>query len=165
MSTHTENGQIEAERQLLTTLHEVSLLSSRLFNLAVRDMGLTRTQWMVLYQLYLNGNQSQTEIARALSLAKPPLGKVIDLLERDGWLTRRRSPKDRRENIVALTAKVDPLIGPLSKTVSQISRQAFTGISLKQQDLFIRRLEQIRENMRSSLEAQQHTHHHQSINL
>ena len=154
MSTGNKKTQFEAEGLLLTTLQEVSLLSSRLFNLAVREMGLTRTQWMVLYQLYLNGEQSQTEIARALSLAKPPLGKVIDLLERDGWLTRRRSKKDRRENIVALTAKVDPFISPLTKTVSQISRQAFVGISQSQQDLFIRRLEQIRQNMKSSLEAQ-----------
>ena len=51
---------------------------ARLFNRQVKDLGLTRTQWQVLYLLYMNGEQTQTSIADSLMMAKPPLGKVVD---------------------------------------------------------------------------------------
>ena len=152
MSSRSESDTSEVERSLLTAIHEASLLGSRLFNRAVRDIGLTRTQWMVLYRLYLEGEQSQTEIARSLSIAKPPLGKVIDLLERDGWLTRKQNPADRRENLVSLTDKIEPLIAPLSETVTNISRKALHGTTLKQRETFIQVLERVNKNMRDSLE-------------
>lgn len=128
-------------------------MSSRMFNQAVKEVGLTRTQWMVVYQLYREGEQSQTEIARSLSLAKPPLGKVIDLLEKDGWLTRKQNPNDRRENLISLTGKVEPLIDPLTRTVTDISRQAVEGTTPQDQETFERVLKQIIGNMRKSLSA------------
>jgi MarR family transcriptional regulator for hemolysin len=152
MSSRSGLDASEVERSLLTAIHEASLLGSRLFNRAVRDIGLTRTQWMVLYRLYLEGEQSQTEIASSLSIAKPPLGKVIDLLERDGWLTRKQNPADRRENLVSLTDKIVPLIAPLSETVANISREALLGTTPKQQQIFIQVLERVNKNMRGSLE-------------
>ncbi len=142
----------ELEREFLTAIHEASLISSRIFNQAVKNVGLTRTQWMVVYRLYIEGERSQTEIARSLSIAKPPLGKVIDLLEKDGWLTRKQNPKDRRENLISLTKKVEPLIDPLKRTVTDISRQALKGTTPQQQETFVRVLEQIISNMRKSLE-------------
>jgi MarR family transcriptional regulator for hemolysin len=152
MSSRSGLDASEVERSLLTAIHEASLLGSRLFNRAVRDIGLTRTQWMVLYRLYLEGEQSQTEIASSLSIAKPPLGKVIDLLERDGWLTRKQNPADRRENLVSLTDKIVPLIAPLSERVANISREALLGTTPKQQQIFIQVLERVNKNMRGSLE-------------
>ena len=152
MSSPSKNRNIKPERQFLTEIHEASLMSSRMFNQAVKDMGLTRTQWMVVYRLYLEGEQSQTEIARSLSLAKPPLGKVIDLLEKDGWLTRKQNPNDRRENLIALTKKVNPLIDPLTQTVTDISRQALEGTTPQEQETFERVLKQIISNMRKNLE-------------
>ena len=152
MSRPSKTRDGEPERQFLTAIHEASLMTSRLFNQAVKDVGLTRTQWMVVYRLYLEGEQSQTEIARSLSIAKPPLGKVIDLLEKDGWLTRKQNPKDRRENLISLTDKVEPLIDPLTLTVTDISHQALKGTTRQQQETFIHVLEQMIKNMRKSLE-------------
>ena len=152
MSRPSKTRDGEPERQFLTAIHEASLMTSRLFNQAVKDVGLTRTQWMVVYRLYLEGEQSQTEIARSLSIAKPPLGKVIDLLEKDGWLTRKQNPKDRRENLISLTDKVEPLIDPLTLTVTDISYQALKGTTRQQQETFIHVLEQMIKNMRKSLE-------------
>jgi MarR family transcriptional regulator, transcriptional regulator for hemolysin len=151
-SASKSKKEIEPDRQFLTAIHEASLLSSRMFNQAVKDVGLTRTQWMVVYRLYLEGEQSQTEIARSLSLAKPPLGKVIDLLEKDGWLTRKQNPNDRRENLISLTKKVEPLIDPLTRTVTDISRQALAGTTRQEQETFDRVLKQIISNLRNNLE-------------
>ena len=151
MSSRSKPSASPAETQLLTAIHEASLMGSRLFNQAVKEVGLTRTQWMVVYRLYLEGEQSQTEIARSLSIAKPPLGKVIDLLEKDGWLTRKQNPRDRRENLISLTGKVEPLISPLTRTVSEISREALKGTTTRQREIFFGVLAQINTNMRNSL--------------
>ena len=153
MSRAPNSRGSESEKEFLTAIHEASLISSRIFNQAVRNVGLTRTQWMVVYRLYLEGEQSQTEIARSLSIAKPPLGKVIDLLQKDGWLTRKQNPEDRRQNLISLTDKVNPLIGPLTRTVTDISHQALKGTTKQQQKTFIFVLEQIINNMRDNLES------------
>lgn len=153
MSNHSKKDRKDPEKRLLTAIHEVSLMGSRLFNQAVKEIGLTRTQWMVIYQLYLKGEQSQTEIARSLSVAKPPLGKVIDLLEKGGWLTRMQNPNDRRENLIRLTDKVEPLIAPLTSTVTNIDQQVFQGVSPKQQASFVKILDKINANMRAQLES------------
>lgn len=144
--------KVKQEPSVLAQIHEASLLSSRLFNHEVKSLGLTHTQWTVIHQVYINGEKSQSELARSLSLAKPPLGKMIDLLERDGWLVRRQNPEDRRENLVSLTNKVNPLIAPLAETAIEISRKAFRGISIDQQKAFCQILEQITGNIQRSLE-------------
>ncbi|XOV85318.1 MAG: MarR family transcriptional regulator [bacterium] len=114
----------------------MSLFIAWLFNREMKDLGLTRTQWMVMYQLYLDGEQSQTDLATALSTAKPPLGKVIDKLEQDGWVHRRQNPEDRRQNLVSLTDKVSPLIEPLKNVVDNIDEIAMGDLNQDQRAQF-----------------------------
>ncbi len=131
-----QDNQIDDDTQISRTIHEMSLFIARLFNREMKDLGLTRTQWMVMYQLYLGGEQSQTDLATALSSAKPPLGKVIDKLEQDGWVHRRQNPADRRENLVSLTEKVSPLIEPLSDVVANIGEIAMRDLTQGQRAQF-----------------------------
>ena len=128
-------------------IHEVGLLAVKLFNRQIKEVGLTSSQWQVLYLLYEQDGQTQTELADHLTMAKPPLGKIVDRLEEDEWVIRRDDPLDRRAKRVFLTHKVNPLIKPLEKIVAGIGdtttrgltdaeRQAFTGfIELALQNL------------------------------
>lgn len=139
--------------QFSATIHELSLLVARLFNQEVRDLGLTRTQWMILYRLYQDGEQSQTQLANKLSMAKPPLGKVLERLEAENWITRCQNPRDRRANLVALTEKVSPLIEPLSKVVASIGETGMATLSDSDQATLGRLLVAIRENLLAALET------------
>lgn len=109
---------------------------------------------MVLYRLYQDGEQSQTNLANKLSMAKPPLGKVLEKLEADGWITRSQNSKDRRENLVTLTEKVSPLIEPLTEVVASIGETGVSTLSKKEQAALTRFLVEVRRNLLSAIEAQ-----------
>lgn len=116
---------------MTVAFHEMALMVSRLFNARVREHGLTRSQWQLLYSLYKQDGQTQSDLADSLSMAKPPLGKIVDRLQEHGWVTRKEDPTDRRAKRVFLTDKVYPLIEPLEHIVSDIGETATEGFSAR----------------------------------
>jgi DNA-binding MarR family transcriptional regulator len=142
---------VSADVKFSTLIHEISLLVSRSFNRRVKEMGLTRSQWMVLYWLYSDGVQSQTELAEKLSIAKQPLGKVIDRLEQDGWLVRNQNPEDKRQKLVSVTNKIQPFIKPLSEVVDGIDKLALISLPPNDQISLMEDLLQIRAHLKSDL--------------
>jgi DNA-binding MarR family transcriptional regulator len=130
-------------------MHEISLMVARLFNRQVKEMGLTRTQWQVLYLLYMNGEQTQTSIAETLMMAKPPLGKVVERLEAAGWVVRRDDTNDRRAKVVRLTDKIDPMLRSLEILVDDIGCTATRGMSVKEAKQFYRLLKLAHANLLS----------------
>jgi DNA-binding MarR family transcriptional regulator len=128
-------------------MHEISLMVARLFNRQVKEMGLTRTQWQVLYLLYMNGEQTQTSIAETLMMAKPPLGKVVERLEAAGWVVRRDDTNDRRAKVVRLTDKIDPMLRSLEILVDDIGCTATRGMSVKEAKQFYRLLKLVHANL------------------
>jgi DNA-binding MarR family transcriptional regulator len=110
-------------------------------------MGLTRTQWQVLYLLYMQGEQSQTYIADTLMMAKPPLGKVVERLESGGWITRRDDDKDRRAKLVRLTPKIQPMLNSLESLVDDIGGIATRGMSKKEAAQFYKLIKLAHANL------------------
>jgi MarR family transcriptional regulator for hemolysin len=140
------------DTHLTVAFHEIALMVARLFNGEVRHIGLTRSQWQVLHQLYSLDGQTQTDLAEALYMEKPPLGKLIDRLEHDGWVTRKEDAKDRRAKRVFLTKKVYPLIEPLEGIVEQIGETAMKGFSTSDRKAFESLLRRTHENLTKSLD-------------
>ena len=130
-----------------TLFHEISLMVARLFNRQVKEMGLTRTQWQVLYLLYMQGEQSQTYIADTLMMANPPLGKVVERLESGGWITRRDDDKDRRAKLVRLTPKIQPMLNSLESLVDDIGGIATRGMSKKEAAQFYKLIKLAHANL------------------
>jgi len=141
--------QIEGhQHQLLGTLiHEMSLMNARVFNRRMKEVGLTRSKWQVLYFLYQEGRQSQTTIANSLMLAKPPLGKVIDRLEEAGWVERCADANDKRAKLVCLTPKIEPMLGLLEDVVKEIGGIATIGMTGEEQATLFRLLEVAHTNI------------------
>lgn len=130
-----------------TLVHELSLLVSRAFNAKSQDIGLTRTQWMILYRLHQGGEQSQTEIATKLSIAKQPLGKVVEQLESEGWVKRKRNPLDKRAYLVSNTSKVTPLIPSLYTVVKDIDDLGLKGLDGAEREQLINHLKMMKINI------------------
>ena len=81
-------------------VQEVSLLMRKHFNRLVRDMRLTAPQWQVLAELHRQQGITQTELADNLVMAKSPLGKLLDKLERNGLIERRPDEIDRLVDVL-----------------------------------------------------------------
>lgn len=66
-------------------------------------VGLTEAQFGVLEALLHVGPSSQTTLADKLLTSTSNLTVVLDNLERDGLISRRRSSRDRRQRLVELS--------------------------------------------------------------
>ena len=149
MSTQSKSvNQNKGHHQLLGTLiHEISLMNAKLFNRRMKEVGLTRTQWQVLYLLYREDRLSQTAIANSLMLAKPPLGKVVDRLEKGGWVTRCADASDKRAKLVCLTPKIKPMLGLLENLVEEIGGIATIGMTGEEKATLFRLLKLAHTNL------------------
>ena len=75
------------------------------FDRRVRRLGLTRAQWLMLTRLYRRPGTSQTELAEMLEVDRASAGRMIDRMEKGGWVERRADPIDRRVKRLHLTAE------------------------------------------------------------
>lgn len=135
------------ERHINVLLHEVNLLASKLFNRRIRDVGLTRTQWHVLYLLHEQDGLSQTELADHLTITKPSLGHVVDRLVERGWVERAEDSTDRRVKRVYLTEKIGPLLSPLEQIVEELGNATTKGLTQTEKKSFAAFLAVAYENL------------------
>ena len=120
-------------------LSDVARLIRTVFDRRMRELGLTRGQWLVLTRLYRRPGASQTELADMLEIDRASAGR-IDRMEKAGWLERRADEGDRRINRLYLTsgarksharmwkiaeATVDDALG----TLSEREREEFTRMT------------------------------------
>ena len=123
-------------------LSDVARLIRTIFDRRVRDIGLTRAQWLVLTRLYRRPGASQTELADMLEIDRASAGRMIDRMEKGGWVERRADPIDRRVKRLHLTPEarrvharmwaiaestVDDALSPLSP----LERARFTGLAAR----------------------------------
>jgi MarR family transcriptional regulator for hemolysin len=76
---------------------------SRAFDQALSAVGGSRSLWLILLSLRSGRAANQEELAAAVGIRGPTLTHHLNALESEGLVTRRRSPSNRREQLVALT--------------------------------------------------------------
>lgn len=73
------------------------------------DVPLTPEQFMLIDLLWNQGEMSQQELADQLQKDKNSVTKLVDALERKGFVIRRQNKNDRRSNTLILTDKAEHL--------------------------------------------------------
>jgi|TARA_B100000315_G_scaffold251736_1_gene287106 DNA-binding MarR family transcriptional regulator len=135
------------ERHLTPTITEINLLIAKTFNRRVRALGVTRAQWQALFWLSRRDGLTQTELAELLVIARPPLGKIVDRLEAEGWVERRPDQHDRRIKRLFTTDKVQPLLEPAQAVVVELGEASMRGMDAEERAQLMRLLLRMRENL------------------
>ena len=83
-----------------------SRLLSNLLAQHLRDAGidLTAEQWGAIIVLHNGEAMTQGQLGERLHLEKSSVSRLINGLERRGWLARTQDPNDSRQRIVTLTS-------------------------------------------------------------
>jgi len=67
---------------------------------------MTVAQFSVLnHFVRLGGERSLVDLARAFQVSKPAMGKLVQRLEAQGFLSLRSNPEDNRSKLVSITAR------------------------------------------------------------
>ncbi|MBI5441866.1 MAG: MarR family transcriptional regulator [Deltaproteobacteria bacterium] len=80
-------------------------------NQRLKGLGVTAPMFIALGQLSrAEKGLIQRELADRLAIEGPTLVRLVDRLEADGWVRRRPSDSDRRQNVLVLTDKALPAL-------------------------------------------------------
>ena len=126
------------DRYIGYVLSDIARLLRTVFDRRVRDMGLTRAQWLMLTRLHRRPGASQSELADMLEIDRASAGRMIDRMEKGGWLERRADGGDRRVNRLHLTEEARRVHARIWKRAEATVDDALASLSLAERAEFTR---------------------------
>lgn len=117
------------------------------FNDRLMKKGISRVQWTALYFLGKHESMSQNELADKMDLKSSTIARLIDRLERDGYVRRIKEPNDRRITKLLLTEEGHTLRESLLPEGEQMSEIITQGISDAEMETFLRVLRKMTDNV------------------
>lgn len=137
------------EQSIGYLISDAARLMRTVFDRRVRRLGLTRAQWLVLARLHRSPGASQSELADMMEVEKASAGRMVDRLERKGWIVRRADPADRRINRLYLTPDAEKISKRMRTVAEQTVDDAVHGLTRDQ----ITQLTGLLESMKTRLLA------------
>lgn len=126
-------------------------LTAHLFEQALNNelagTGITMRQVQVLACLALYGESGQSELAKQLRIEPSTLVRILDRMERDGWIERCGAPEDRRKKIIRPTDQVAAKWAEIVEHGERMERQTTDGLSRSQLKILKDTLMVIRKNL------------------
>ena len=128
-------------------LHDVSRMLRKRFDRRARDLGLTKSQWIVLAHLARHEGIHQSGLADILEIEPITLARHLDRLEDTGWVERQRAPNDRRAWNLHMTEKAGPILDELAVIVDETMEEALTGLPELDRTNLFDMLQAVRANL------------------
>lgn len=112
-----------------------------------RGVPLTPEQFILIDLLWNQGAMSQQQLADQMQKDKNSVTKLVDAIERKGFVVRQQSAVDRRSNIIFLTEKAELLKNVAKEKGIYILDRMLDGISEKELRGFLHTLNKLNKNM------------------
>ena len=96
---------IPASELILDELSRVNRKMRALFDARVKETGLTLSRARALFVLSRNDSLNQRELAEELDIETPTLVRLLDGMEKQGFIERRPVKGDRRAKRIVMTSK------------------------------------------------------------
>lgn len=119
----------------------------RALNEELAPHGLTYRQSHVLGWLALKGELSQTELARRMMIEPPTLVRILDRMERDGWIQREDCPTDRRKKLIRPRAEAVPVWKQIVACAKRVRARAGRGLTRDELRTLKRLLTRVQRNL------------------
>lgn len=147
------------EHSLGFILSDISRLARKEFDRRVRDLSVTRAQWLVLLHLARRPGCTQSELADAMQMQKITVSRHADRLVRAGLIERRDRADDGRAYHLFLSRKAEPLIDRLATVAEDMKAEYMRGLSNSRRDALITDLLHIKTNLlRMDADARRRCH-------
>jgi DNA-binding MarR family transcriptional regulator len=111
------------------------------------EVPLTPEQFMLIDLLWNQGEMTQQQLADQLQKDKNSVTKLVDAIERKGFVVRQQNLYDRRSNTLVLTEKANLLKPGAKQKGISILDQMLEGISEEELRSFLVTLGKLNRNM------------------
>ena len=136
-------------KEITVAIHLAGCKVKKYMSIMLRKQGvpLTPEQFMLIDLLWNQGEMSQQELADQLHKDKNSVTKLVDAIERKGFVVRRQNMSDRRSNTLVLTEKAESLKADAKQKGIDILDQMLEGISEEEIRIFLTTLRKLNMNM------------------
>lgn len=114
------------------------------------EVPLTPEQFILIDLLWNQGSMSQQQLADQMQKDKNSVTKLVDALERKGFVVREQNRQDRRSNTLVLTEKAEGLKHGAKQKGISILDEMLVGISEEELRSFLMILHKLNRNMTSA---------------
>lgn len=126
---------------------DVTRLMRKQFDRRAVRFGLTRSQWRALKRVHHAEGMTQNELAEFLEMEPIAVGRVIDRLQKAGFIERRSDPHDRRCWRLHVQPKALEIVDDMEQIAQELFRQAQRGISAAEMKSMISVLSRMKDNL------------------
>lgn len=120
----------------------------RAFDEALAAAGGTTPIWLILISLKSRQLGNQRELAEAVGIQGATLTHHLNAMEKDGLVTRRRDPGNRRVHVVELTEEGDRMFHRLREVAMSFDSRLRADLSDEQAAVFEEVLARLERNVR-----------------
>ncbi len=144
----------EDERHIGFLISDVARLLRTAFDRRVRGLGLTRSQWLVINRLSRRPGSTQSELAEMLEVEKATAGRMVDRMEKKGWVVRRSDAGDRRVNRLHLTDEAEMIQLRLAQIAERTVDDALSLLSAGEREAFSEVMRRVKRQLQAMLGAE-----------
>ncbi|WP_157963501.1 MarR family winged helix-turn-helix transcriptional regulator [Actinocorallia populi] len=128
----------DGARSALERLLELTEVTAVFVKRGLTERGLSRARASVLWVLHHRGPVTQRELSDVVGVTPRNITGLVDALETDDYVTRRRHPNDRRAMLVSLTAKGTETMNKAQEDFSENAFHLFFGLPPQELDTFLK---------------------------
>jgi DNA-binding MarR family transcriptional regulator len=141
------------DRSVGFLLNRAARSMKRTLEARLATYGITASQYVLLAILAKKDGLSQTQLGNRLSFDNPTVTGVIDRMERDGLVERRRTSSDRRVINIFLSDKARAILSEVEDIAEEVNDRALEEYSAEEKSHLITMLNAIWKNMNGISQA------------
>jgi MarR family transcriptional regulator for hemolysin len=139
------------EENIGLLIHDVARLLRVLYDRQMASIGLTRSQWWLLTYLFFKDGINQSELAILMDMEKAPLSRLLDRMEKKGWVIRKNESKDRRTKNIYLSETIKPLISSMRDKAAEYRRESLSILTDKDRNKLKAILQILKKDLTSKI--------------
>ena len=135
----------------VSSLKRVGYLIERVATKRLSEFNIPHSYSSVILCLYDTEGKSQAELVKSLGLGQPTVVRTLDRMERDGFIKRKQSNKDRRIQHIYLTKKGQMAHRNVEKIGSDLLNDLFSNFSKTQVTEFEFYLDKLKKTLEENI--------------
>ena len=139
------------EENIGLLIHDVARLLRVLYDRQMSSIGLTRSQWWLLTYLFFKDGINQSELAILMDMEKAPLSRLLDRMEKKGWVIRKNESKDRRTKNIYLSETIKPLISSMRDKAAEYRSESLSILTDKERNKLKAILQILKQDLTSKI--------------
>ena len=153
MNTKNETTPPSAGR----LINELSRAAHIYFHNEFRKYAIGHAQIRTLFYVANNEGLTQMDLVKHLNLDKSSVTSQLQILEKNGYISRTTSKTDARKQVIGITDKTQKILDPMKQVLATWSNTLLAGFSEEERTSLLEYLLRMRDNASAKVKTYKST--------